>query len=83
MNEILCFNKTKMEKGKPESLLGNFVADLCIYETNSYDMVDFCLLNNGGLRSSLDMVILQEEIYINLCPLIIRLLLSKYLKKIS
>ena len=54
MNEILCFNKTKMEKGKPESLLGNFVADLCIYETNSYDMVDFCLLNNGGLRSSLD-----------------------------
>ena len=41
MNEILCFNKTKMEKGKPESLLGNFVADLCIYETNSYDMVEF------------------------------------------
>tara|TARA_B100000927_G_C16435464_1_gene457430 strand:- start:640 stop:1341 length:702 start_codon:yes stop_codon:yes gene_type:complete len=54
MKEILCFNKTEMEKGKPESLLGNFVADLCIYETNSYDMVDFCLLNNGGLRSSLD-----------------------------
>ena len=54
MNEILCFNKTKMEKAKPESLLGNFVADLCIYETNSYDMIDFCLLNNGGLRSSLD-----------------------------
>ena len=50
MNEVLCFNKTKMEKGKPESLLGNFVADLCIYETNSYDMIDFCLLNNGGLR---------------------------------
>ena len=50
MNEFLCFNKTKMEKGKPESLLGNFVADLCIYETNSYDMIDFCLLNNGGLR---------------------------------
>jgi 2',3'-cyclic-nucleotide 2'-phosphodiesterase (5'-nucleotidase family) len=43
-----------MEKGKPESLLGNFVADLCIYETNSYDMIDFCLLNNGGLRSSLN-----------------------------
>ncbi len=54
MNEILCFNKTKMEKGKPESLLGNFVADLCIYETNSYDMIDFCLLNNGGLRFPLD-----------------------------
>tara|TARA_B100001027_G_scaffold211025_1_gene178789 strand:- start:588 stop:1289 length:702 start_codon:yes stop_codon:yes gene_type:complete len=54
MNEILCFNKTIMEKGKPESLLGNFVADLCIYETNSYDIIDFCLLNNGGLRFSLD-----------------------------
>ena len=54
MNEVLCYNKTKMEKGKPESLLGNFVADLCIYETNSYEMIDFCLLNNGGLRFSLD-----------------------------
>ena len=36
--------------------------------------LNFCLLNNGGLRFSYTMVILQEEIYINSCPLIIRLL---------
>ena len=53
MNEILCFNKLDMHKGNPESLLGNFVADLCIQKTSSYDHIDFCLLNSGGLRSSL------------------------------
>ena len=53
MNEILCFNELDMHKGNPESLLGNFVADLCIQKTSSYDHIDFCLLNSGGLRSSL------------------------------
>ena len=53
MNEILCLNKLDMYKGNPESLLGNFVADLCIQKTSNYDHIDFCLLNSGGLRSSL------------------------------
>ena len=81
MNEILCFNKTKMEKGKPESLLGNFVADLCIYETNSYDIVDFCLLNNGGLRSSLDHGdITREDIY-KLMPFDNKIVIVKIFKE--
>ena len=51
MNESLCFSSIEMTKGKPESLLGNFVTDLCL---NMYDTIaDICIMNNGGLRSSL------------------------------
>ena len=45
-----------MEKNQPEGLPGNFVADLSLYVTNitsSNNKADFCLLNNGGLRSTL------------------------------
>ena len=81
MNEILCFNKTKMEKGKPESLLGNFVADLCIHETNSHDIIDFCLLNNGGLRFSLEYGdITRGDIY-KLMPFDNKMVIVKVFKK--
>ena len=51
MNEILCVSEIEMIKGKPESLLGNFVTDLCL---EMYDSIaDICVMNNGGLRSSL------------------------------
>ena len=81
MNEILCFNKTKMEKGTPESLLGNFVADLCIYETNSYDIIDFCLVNNGGLRFSLNYGnITRGDIY-KLMPFDNKMVIVKIFKK--
>ena len=51
MNEVLCYNSTKMIKGQPESILGNFVCDLCL-ETIGGDS-NICILNNGGLRSEL------------------------------
>jgi 2',3'-cyclic-nucleotide 2'-phosphodiesterase (5'-nucleotidase family) len=38
-----------MKKGKPESLLGNFVTDLCL----NYADAHVCVMNTGGLRSSL------------------------------
>ena len=51
MNEVLCISSVEMIKGKPESLLGNFVTDLCL---EMYDSIaDICVMNNGGLRSSL------------------------------
>ena len=51
MNEILCFSSVEMSKGKPESLIGNFVTDICL---DMYDTIaDMCVMNNGGLRSSL------------------------------
>ena len=51
MNEVLCISKIDMTKGKPESLLGNFVTDLCLQQYS--DIADICVMNNGGLRSSL------------------------------
>ncbi|MDA9612218.1 5'-nucleotidase C-terminal domain-containing protein [Flavobacteriales bacterium] len=49
MNEVLCISSVEMKKGKPESLLGNFVTDLCL----NYADAHVCVMNSGGLRSSL------------------------------
>ena len=38
-----------MKKGRPESLLGNFVTDLCL----NYADAHVCVMNTGGLRSTL------------------------------
>ena len=51
MNKVLCVSKIEMTKGKPESLLGNFVCDLCLQQYSN--MADICVMNNGGLRSIL------------------------------
>jgi len=59
MTEVLAVSSEKMEKGQPESALGNFVSDLCMEVINNNpgsftaNPADFCVLNNGGLRSSL------------------------------
>ena len=52
MNEVLCVSEIEMTKGRPESLLGNFVTDLCLDQYS--DLADICIMNNGGLRSNLD-----------------------------
>ncbi|MBT5615942.1 MAG: 5'-nucleotidase C-terminal domain-containing protein [Flavobacteriales bacterium] len=49
MNEVLCVSEMEMKKGRPESLLGNFVTDLCL----NYADAHVCVMNTGGLRSSL------------------------------
>ena len=55
MNEVLCYAKTNLKKGQPESLLGNWTADLCLEEAQDLfqDTIDMVLFNNGGLRASL------------------------------
>lgn len=59
MDIILAYSDQVMEKGMPEGLLGNFVADLALEQTNSIyrptdqRSVDFCFVNNGGLRATL------------------------------
>ncbi|MDC0201898.1 5'-nucleotidase C-terminal domain-containing protein [Flavobacteriales bacterium] len=59
MNEVLCFSSIEMTKKKqqdqytiyPQTLIGNFVTDLCL---EMYDSIaDICIMNNGGLRSTL------------------------------
>ena len=54
MNKNITFCKIDMKKGTPESLLGNFVSDLIFKKAQDIDnSVEFCILNNGGLRSPL------------------------------
>jgi len=59
MSETLAWSLKPIEKGQPESRLGNLVSDLCFEAANRKYVaadnhgIDFCVLNNGGLRSSL------------------------------
>lgn len=59
MNEVLGYTEEAMHKARPEGLLNNFVADLILIKANEYykpddgSKIDFCILNNGGLRTSL------------------------------
>jgi len=55
MNEVINTSLINMEVGSPEGLLGNFVCDLTYTKAKeiSAKPVDFCLLNNGGLRTPL------------------------------
>ncbi len=56
MNEIIAQNSVNMPRKKdaPESLLGNFVSDLVYqYAQDKTLNIDFCLLNFGGLRTTL------------------------------
>jgi len=59
MGIVLAQSSQAMSKGLPESLLGNFVADLCFervkreYKPQDGHSVDFAFFNNGGLRKSL------------------------------
>lgn len=59
MSDVLAESEFAMEKGNPESVLGNFVADACMGETtkkihsNDGRKIDFAFFNNGGLRRAL------------------------------
>ncbi len=59
MNAVIAETETALEKGNPESKLGNFVADAClsesakIYYPSDGRQSDFSFFNNGGLRKAL------------------------------
>ncbi len=59
MNEVLIHSDTVFETGKPEGLLGNLIADIMYDYYTKYAILmsspkaDFCIINNGGLRTSL------------------------------
>lgn len=56
MLDTLNYAEVDLLKGRPESNLGNFVADLsfdiasAVYKPEDNKEIDFCLLNEGGLR---------------------------------
>jgi 2',3'-cyclic-nucleotide 2'-phosphodiesterase (5'-nucleotidase family) len=59
MNEILAYSEIYMYKDQPEGLLNDFIADLILIKGNEYLKknnnltASICMLNIGGLRSSL------------------------------
>lgn len=59
MNVVLNYAERSLTKGQPESPLGNFMADLCYVVGNDhYEPADgiyahMCILNNGGIRSTI------------------------------
>lgn len=56
MGRLLVYSEQVIERGTPEGLLNNFVADLVLekghqlYSPADEHPIDFCLLNYGGLR---------------------------------
>jgi 2',3'-cyclic-nucleotide 2'-phosphodiesterase (5'-nucleotidase family) len=59
MSEVLGESEVALEKGVPESRLGNFVSDACMREAlkifypSDGHQPDFAFFNNGGLRRAL------------------------------
>ena len=53
MNQILCYSPYFLEKKRPEAPLNNWMADVCYKHSSKNYEADFCLLNYGGIRSSL------------------------------
>ena len=50
MNEVLTYSKINLTKKSGESLLGNFVTDLSL----NYADAHMCVMNNGGLRTTIN-----------------------------
>lgn len=59
MNQVIAHSAQLMRKGTPEDLLNNFIADLVLekgetfYRPDDGGSIDFCILNYGGLRTSI------------------------------
>ena len=56
MDEVLAFSDQPLDKNQPEGTLGDFVADVSLQESQKLYLkskIDFCILNNGGLRAAL------------------------------
>ena len=51
MDKVLCYTKNDLIKGRPESNLGNLICDLSL--EISKQKADMCIMNNGGLRSTI------------------------------
>ena len=50
MDEVLTYTKNDLEKERPQSTIGNFVTDLCL----DYAEAHLCVMNNGGLRTTIN-----------------------------
>jgi 2',3'-cyclic-nucleotide 2'-phosphodiesterase (5'-nucleotidase family) len=54
MHRVLAVSELRMDKGQPESILGNFISDLTLkYINKDFGGADVVFYNNGGFRNSL------------------------------
>jgi len=52
MNKVISYSIEDYKKARPEGTLGNLITDIIFKKAKKIDAdVDFCILNNGGLRS--------------------------------
>jgi 2',3'-cyclic-nucleotide 2'-phosphodiesterase (5'-nucleotidase family) len=92
MKTVLAQSEYTMERGVPESRLGNFVADACMKETEKFyhpadgHSADFSFFNTGGLRRPLPKGNITRGDVFELMPfeneLVILTLNGVYVKKI-
>ncbi len=74
MGVVLAQSAQVLEKGIPESTLGNFVSDLCFelakreYKSPTNQKIDFAFFNNGGLRKSLPKGVITKGDVFELMP---------------
>ena len=74
MEEVIGYSDATYEKGQPEGTLGNFLCDLLIdFAQNKYgefvkETSVMCLLNNGGIRSSLPIGEVKVETIYQIMP---------------
>jgi len=56
MDEVLAVSTSSLERGLPESKLGNFLSDACMSSAKAHNFsADFAVFNTGGLRRPLPM----------------------------
>ena len=69
LNDTLVYLPQTMIKNKPDGILGNYMTEICLQKyIDSLGGVDFCILNNGGIRSSLDKGYLIKKDIFRLMP---------------
>ena len=79
MNTVIGYAEVDLVKGKPESTLGNFVADV-IYETaKHFDKgVDCAITNSGGLRAPIYRGKIRVKDAFNLMPFQNRIVILRF-----
>ena len=83
MKEVIGYSEQMLEKGTPESLLGNFFSDILLehikitYSDSIHGLAAMSLLNNGGFRTRCLKEKFLLNTYFNLCLLTMRLLYWK------
>ncbi len=79
MNSVLGYAEVDLVKGKPESTLGNFVADVIMDTAKHFDKeVDCAITNNGGLRAPIYKGEIKVKDAFNLMPFQNRIVILKF-----